>query len=200
MHNLQEPQTANDLGLMSGFPPLSDQRVTHKNQLYGPYNRWSFQNELKLNRTADVWRGNGSVAKFDYDQFEINQVTYQNRAGAQFTFSDMVENSYTDGIVALHEGKIIYEKYLNGMQAHTLHAWASSSKSMTGTLAALFAHEGLFDPDAIVSTYLPELKDSGFADATIRQVMDMTTAVWFSDDNIDPVSENLNYSIALGWK
>lgn len=67
------------------------------------------------------------------------------------------------------------------MQAHTLHAWASSSKSMTGTLAAMLAHEGLFDPEAVVSTYLPELKDSGFADATIRKVMDMTTAVWFTE-------------------
>ena len=200
MDNPQKPQTANDLGLMNGFPPLSEQLVTHKNQLLGPYNRWSFQNELRLNRTADVWRGNGPVAKFDNAQFDMEQVTYHNRAGTQFTFDDMVENSYTDGIVALHRGKIIYEKYLNGMRAHTLHAWASSSKSMTGTLAALLAHEGLFDPDAVVSTYLPELKDSGFADATIRQVMDMTTAVWFSDDNVDPVSENLNYSIALGWK
>jgi CubicO group peptidase (beta-lactamase class C family) len=200
MLDQQKPQTANDLGLMSGFPPLPDQLITHEKQLYGPYNRWSFQNELKLNRTADVWHGNGPVAQLDYARFDINQVTYHNRAGTQFTFSDMVELSYTDGIVVLHKGKIIYENYLNGMQAHTLHAWASSSKSMTGTLAAMLAHEGLFDPEAVVSTYLPELKDSGFADATIRQVMDMTTAVWFTEDDIDPVSENLKYSIALGWR
>jgi CubicO group peptidase (beta-lactamase class C family) len=169
MLDQQKPQTANDLGLMSGFPPLPDQLVTHEKQLYGPYNRWSFQNELKLNRTADVWRGNGPVAQLDYTPFDINQVTYHNRAGTQFTFSDMVELSYTDGIVVLHKGKIIFENYLNGMQAHTFHAWASSSKSMTGTLAAMLAHEGLFDPDAVVTTYLPELKDSGFADATIRR-------------------------------
>jgi CubicO group peptidase (beta-lactamase class C family) len=200
MSDQQKPQTASDLRLMSGFPPLPDQLVTHEKQLYGPYNRWSFQNELKLNRTADVWRGDGPVAHFDYAPFDINQVTYHNRAGTQFTFGDMVELSYTDGILVLHKGKIIYENYLNGMQAHTLHAWASCSKAMTGTLAAMLAQEGLFDPDAVVTTYLPELKDSGFADATIRQVMDMTTAVWFSDDDLDPVSENLTYGIALGWR
>jgi CubicO group peptidase (beta-lactamase class C family) len=200
MSDQQKSQAANELGLMRGFPPSADQIVTHENQLYSPYNRWSFQNELKLNRTADVWRGNGPVAQLDYAQFDIEQITYQNRAGTQFTFTDMVENSYTDGILVLHKGKIIYEKYLNGMQAHTLHAWASGSKSMTGTLAALLAHEGLFDPNANVSTYLPELKESGFADATVRQVMDMTTAVRFSDDNLDPVSEDLNYGIALGWR
>src|SRR3712207_8256701 len=61
-------------------------------------------------------------------------------------------------------------------------SWASCSKSMTGTLAAMLAHEGAFEPDAVVATYLPELKDSGFGDATIRQVMDMTTAVRFRSE------------------
>jgi CubicO group peptidase (beta-lactamase class C family) len=200
MLDQQKVQTALDLGLMIGFPPSADQRVTHERQLYGPYNRWSFQNELKLNYSSDVWRGNGPVTRLDYAPFDMDRVTYRNRAGAQFAFGDMVELSYTDGIVVLHKGKIIYERYLNGMQGHTLHAWASSSKSMTGTLAAMLAYEGILDPDAVVASYLPELKDSGFADATVRQVMEMTTAVWFADDQVDPVSENVSYSIALGWK
>jgi CubicO group peptidase (beta-lactamase class C family) len=200
MADQQTLRTASELGLMSGFPPLPEQRVKHTNQLYGPYNRWSFQHELQLNRSADVWRGNGPVAQLDYAPFDIGQVTYRNRAGTEFTFTDMVELSYTDGIVVLHEGRIIYEAYLNGMQAHTLHAWASASKSMTGVLAATLAHDGTLDPDAVVAAYLPELQDSGFGDATVGQVMDMTTAVWFCDDDLDPVSENLAYAMALGWK
>jgi CubicO group peptidase (beta-lactamase class C family) len=196
----QTLQTAGELGLMSGFPPSPERRVTHANQLYGPYNRWSFQNELVLNHTVDVWRGDGTVAQLDCAPFDMTQVTYHNRAGTQFTFAEMVELTYADGIVVLHKGKIIYEKYLNGMQPHTLHAWASSSKSMTGVLAATLAHEDILDPDALVAAYLPELKDSGFGDATLRQVMDMTTAVWFGDGGVDPVSENLTYAMALGWK
>ena len=200
MADQQKPQTASDLGLMRGFPPLPEQRVTHENQLHGPYNRWSFQNELALNRTVDVWRGNGPVAPLGHAPFAIDQIIYRNRAGTEFTFAEMVELSYTDGIVVLHKGKIIYEAYLNGTQAHTLHAWASASKSVTGVLAATLAHEGILDPGAVVVAYLPELKDSGFGDATVRQVMDMTTAVWFCDGNVDPVSENLAYAMALGWK
>src|SRR5262249_49970991 len=146
----EKPQTAAEIGLMQGFPPVSDKTVTHTNQLFGPYNRWSFQNELKLNRTADVWRGRGAVVPFEYDLRDLSHVTYQNRAGASFTFDDMVEMSYTDGILVLHHGKVIYERYLNGMQSHTLHAWASGSKSMTGTLAAMLAHEGLFSFDDLV--------------------------------------------------
>ena len=200
MADSQTIQTAQELGLMAGFPPEPDKLVIHQNQLLGPYNRWSFQHELQLNRTADVWRGDGPVAEFKYADFDIARVTYQNRLGEQFTFLEMIDLTYTDAIVVLHQGRIIFEKYLNDMQPHSLHAWASGSKSMTGTLAALLAQEGLFDLDEQVAVYLPELQNSGFGDATIRQVMDMTTAVWFVDDNIDPISENLTYSMALGWK
>jgi len=196
----QRPASAAELGLMVGFPPPPDQRVTHANQLLGPYNRWSFQNELKLNRTADVWRGSGPIAPLESVPRDFPSVTYQNRAGDRFTFEDMVELSHTDGIVVLHHGKIIYERYLNGMQPHTLHAWASGSKSVTGVLAAMLAHEGLFDLDKLVSVYLPELQSSGFGDATLRQVMDMTTAIRFPDDETDSISENTRYSYAAGWR
>ncbi|MBA3873924.1 MAG: serine hydrolase [Anaerolineae bacterium] len=200
MADYEKPQTAVEIGLMQGFPPAANLTVTHANQLFGPYNRWSFQNELKLNRTADVWRGKGTVVPFDYDLQDISHVTYQNRAGMRFSFDDMVEMSHTDGIIVLHQGKVIYERYLNGMQSHTLHAWASGSKSMTGTLAAMLAHEGLFSLDDLVIKYLPELAGSGYGDATIRQVMDMTTALRFAEDELDPVSENWQYSVAMGWR
>ncbi|MGV0027138.1 serine hydrolase [Phormidesmis priestleyi] len=94
-----------------------------------------------------MWRGNQPVSDLEYALRDLHDVTYQNWAGDSFTFEDMIDLSYTNGIVVLHHGKIIYERYLNGMQLHTLHAWASGSKSMTGTIAAMLAHEGLFDLD-----------------------------------------------------
>ncbi|BCL84681.1 serine hydrolase [Ktedonobacteria bacterium brp13] len=205
------PKTADELGLMHGFPPSPDARVTHATQLLGPYNRWSFQNIQKLNPTADVWRGNGPVAHFDEEPGDIDAVPYQRRDGTTYTFGEMPELSYTDGIAVLHQGKMIYERYLNGMQAHTRHAWASGSKSMTGMLAAMLANEGLFDLEAPVTTYLPELKQSGWASATVHQVMDMTTAITFAEGEPDPLLgqpgmvhpsmvENWMYSVTMGWR
>jgi len=200
MPAFEKPKSAAELGLMQGCPPPPDKIVTHANQLLGPYNRWSFQNELALNQTVDVWRGSGPAAALEANLTDLSQVTYQNRAGTQFSFDDMVEMSYTDGILALHHGKIIYERYLNGMQPHSLHCWASGSKSVTGTLAAALAHEGLFDPGERVSAALPELKDSGFGDATLRQVLDMTSAVGFAEEQPNLVTENDAYGIAMGWQ
>ncbi len=199
MTDTEKPQSAQGLGLMQGFPPAAEKLVTRENQMYAPYNRWSFQNELKLNRCAEVWRGEGETSSFEYKPRALNDVTYRNMAGTEFTFEDMVELSYTDGIVVLHRGAVIYERYLNGMQPHTLHAWASGSKSMTGTLAALLSHEGLFNLDTQVSAYLPELDGSGFGDATVRQVMDMTTSVGFRNPKIDPIAENWEYGVVMGW-
>ena len=199
MPSFEKPKTADESGLMQGFPPSTDKMVTHENQLLGPYNRWSFQNELALNLTVDVWRGPAPVPTLERKPKDLSQMTYKNRAGTQFSFDDMVEISYTDGILVLHRGKVIYERYLNGMQTHSLHCWASGSKSVTGTLAAALAYEGLFDPDEVVSAYMPELKDSGFGDATLRQVMDMTTDVRFAKEQPDQVTENYDYGIAMGW-
>jgi CubicO group peptidase (beta-lactamase class C family) len=199
MATFEKPKTAQELGLMQGFPPAIGKLVTHANQLLGPYNRWSFQNELALNLTVDVWRGPALITTLESQPMDLSRVTYKNRAGTQFSFEDMLEMSYTDGILVLQHGKVIYERYLNGMQPHSLHCWASGSKSVTGTLAAALAYAGLFDLDEPVSAYLPELKDSAFGDASLRQVMDMTAAVGFAQEQPDQVTENYDYGIAMGW-
>ncbi|GHO46818.1 6-aminohexanoate-dimer hydrolase [Ktedonospora formicarum] len=190
---------------MRGFPPSKEARVTHAQQLLGPYNRWSFQNIQKLNPTAEVWRGEGAVVHFDREPRDLDGISYQRRNGSRYTFGEMLELSYTDGIAVIHQGKMIYERYLNSMQAHTLHAWASGSKSMTGTLAAMLAHEGLFDLENQITYYLPELKESGFAGATVQQAMDMTTTVKFRRVEGGPLTahpsmvEDWQYSVTLGW-
>lgn len=200
MTTMDIPKTARELGLMRGFPPQAEKAVTHENQLLGPYNRWSFQNELALNKTVDVWRGSGPATAFTYDLHDLSRVLYRNRLGTAYTFDHMVEMSCTDGILVLHRGKVIYERYLNDMQPHTLHAWASGSKSMTGTMAALLAHEGRIDLDAPVTGMLPELVGSGYDGATARHLADMTVAVRFRDEIGNLVVENDAYGRALGWR
>ena len=56
--------------------------------------------------------------------------------------------------------------------------------------------EKKLDPSKKVTDYIPELKNSGFADATVGQVMDMTTAIKYGEDYNDPNSEVWAYSAA----
>ena len=57
-----------------------------------------------------------------------------------------------------------------------------------GTHEALVA-EGRIDPGKTVAYYVPELAQSGFGNATLRQVLDMTTGLKYSEDYADPNAE-----------
>lgn len=117
-------------------------------------------------------------------------------ASQEMTWAESLEANYTDGIIILHRGKIVYEKYPAGLEPDGLHAAMSVSKSFTGTLAAILIAEGRLDETKPVAYYLPELKHSGFADATVRQVLDMTTAIQYSEDYNNPNAEVWAFSAA----
>lgn len=76
----------------------------------------------------------------------------------------------------------------------------SMTKSFVGTLAAMLAHEGVIDPAAPVTKYLPEMQKTAYGDATVRQVMDMTIGAKFSEDYPDPNAEVWAYARAGGMK
>jgi CubicO group peptidase (beta-lactamase class C family) len=62
----------------------------------------------------------------------------------------------------------------------------SVTKSFVGMLAAILMAEGKLDPAAPVAKYLPEMKDTAHGDATVRQAMDMTIGVKYSEHYADP--------------
>ncbi|WP_163276871.1 serine hydrolase, partial [Klebsiella aerogenes] len=74
----------------------------------------------------------------------------------------------------------------------------SLTKSIVGTLAAVLAAQGKLDPSALVTRYVPEMAGTAYADATVRQVMDMTIGVQYSENYADPNAEVWNYARAGG--
>lgn len=57
--------------------------------------------------------------------------------------------------------------------------------------------EGRLDENARVTKYVPELANTAFGTATVRQVMDMTTAVAF-DENCDTPKADIWVHSAAG--
>ena len=70
------------------------------------------------------------------------------------------------------------------------------TKSVTGLLAEIMVAEGALDDSLLVRDVIPEIGDSAFATATVRQVMDMTTGVQYSEDYSDPNADIWLYSAA----
>lgn len=62
----------------------------------------------------------------------------------------------------------------------------SVTKSLVGILGATLVAEGKLDPAKRVDAYVPELANSAFGNATLRQVLDMTTGLKYSEDYANP--------------
>ena len=56
--------------------------------------------------------------------------------------------------------------------------------------------EGVLNENKTASEYVPELENTAFGDATIRQILDMTTALQYSEDYSDPNAEIWTFSAA----
>lgn len=150
--------------------------------------------------TTNTPRGNmvrPTAFRYSLDEEAIDRLTFVPTGKTEpITWRQSLEENYTDGIIILHRGRIIYERYFGEMNSESLHALMSVTKSFTGTLAATLVAEGKLNPMARVSYYLPELADSGFGTATVRDVMDMTTAIVYSEDYTDPNADIWAYSAA----
>jgi len=186
--------------VMQGFPPPPDKivRFGDGSSSKFPGTRWAFSHIRELVPTANVWRGDGPVVPLPRAERDLDKIPVTTMDGKAITFGDMPALTYADGLLVLHKGKIIYEKYFGAGNAHTPHIAFSVTKSFVGTLAATLAAQGRLDPDAPVTKYVPELKDSAYGDASVREVLDMTIGVKYSENYSDPKAEVFDYARAGG--
>ena len=195
----QESEPSN-FGWMQGFPPPPDKvlKVSDGSFFEFPAIRWSVVHMRELLPTVDVSGGLDAPTSFEYALDEaIDSVTFLPwDAQDSMTWEASLWKNYTDGIIILHQGKVVYERYFSELTESDVHAVMSLTKSFTGTLAATLVAEGVIDEDKPVAEYVPELKHSAFGDATVRQVMDMTTALQYSEDYADPNAEVWKFSAA----
>ena len=181
------------LGWMVGSPPPAERTLRFDDGSYFrfPAMRWSVSNFRLLMPTVNVSRGLEAPSPFKRElRDDIDAVQFTPLGGTQpMTWAGSLAANYTDGIVVLHRGQIIYERYFGVLKEDGQHGAMSVTKSLVGTLGAMLVAEGEIDANARVSEYVTELTDSGFGDATVRQLLDMTTAIKFSEDYTDPDAE-----------
>jgi CubicO group peptidase (beta-lactamase class C family) len=120
-------------------------------------------------------------------------------ASTTMSWADSLGANYTDGIVVLHQGHIVYERYFGALQPAGQHIVMSVTKSLIGTIAAMLIDEGALDETAPVSRYVPELGRSAFGDARICDLLDMTSALQYSENYADPSADFWAYARAGGF-
>jgi CubicO group peptidase (beta-lactamase class C family) len=185
------------LGWMTGSPPPPDKVIRFADGSFYrfPQLRWSFSNFRQLVPTSNVPRGDGAVSVLPRAlRTDIDAITFVPLGRtAPMTWEQSLAANYTDGIVVLHKGRIVYERYFGVLKPGQPHIAMSVTKSFFGTVGAMLVADGTLDEKATVAKYVPELKDTAFGDATIRQVLDMTTGLRYSENYADPKAEIWNH-------
>lgn len=195
----KESEPAN-FGWMEGFPPPPAKRLHPWDGSFFefPAIRYSVVHMQEFLPTTRVFRGEGEASDLSYSLDDnIDEITFQPWGdGDSMTWEASLWENYTDGMLIMHKGEVVYERYFSELTEDNVHAIMSMTKSFTGTLAAALAAEGVIDPDKMVTDYVPELANSAYGDATVRQVMDMTTALKYSENYADPNADVWKFSQA----
>ena len=101
------------------------------------------------------------------------------------SIEEILRRHQSHTLVVLHRGRLALEWLAPDADAGQRHRCYSVTKSFTGTLAAIAMAEGRLDRAARVGDLIGELAASGFADATVGEVADMTVSVGYDEDYQD---------------
>lgn len=185
-----EESNPNKMGWMQGFPPPKDKILSAKDGSFFnfPALRYSVNHmrEFFPSRRVLSAKDDYYTLRTKHDK-EIESIVFTPwNSETPMNWQEFLDANYTDGIIILHKGKIVYETYPAGLTPDGIHTAMSVSKSFAGTIASILIAEGQIDPNKFISYYIPELTDSAFGDATVQQVLDMTTSVEYSEDYSNP--------------
>ena len=94
-------------------------------------------------------------------------------------------------MLVYEDGKLVYEKYLNGYKPDQPHRLASGTKSFSGAMAVAAAMDGLLSFDEPVSKTLLEWKeDERLSKITIRQLLQLNSGIEPGDNGAVPSYED----------
>ncbi len=194
------------LGLMDGSPPPAEKciRFGDDDFLSFPKIRWALSHLRELLPTANVGRGAGAPSELGATRADaesaIDALGFLDMHGTERTWAASLQDTYCDGILVMHRGRRVYERYFGALRADRPHGCFSITKSYAATLGATLCHEGALSEEARVPYYVPEMKGTAYEDARIRDVLDMQVGIDYSEDYSDPAAGFWDYARAGGLR
>lgn len=187
-------------GLMVGFPPPADKRITPANSHLPEHLGWRLQNPGRLYPSAAISRGDGPAAPLQRgDGLPVADLWVDDGQGGRLPMTEVWHRTGVDATLVMHRGKVVFESYLGDMTPTHRHAMFSCTKSLIGLLVEQQIQEGAIDPAAFAAHYIPELRHSPAGNATIRQLLDMQAHFMFSDQPKADGQVQVDYILGLGF-
>src|SRR5262245_46873657 len=107
--------------------------------------------------TADIPHDSANVRELPVKTASLDRLSFTGPDGKKLTLDQALQATNTDGIVVLHRGSIVLERYFNGMIEHSPHIFMSVTKSMLGLLAGILVERRILDVSQPVRKIIPEL-------------------------------------------
>ena len=109
----------------------------------------------------------------------------------KITIDQLMHDSRITGLIVLHHGRVVLERYAHGRTAQDRWTSNSIAKSVTSTLVGAAIKDGLIGSvDDPITRYIPELKSvSAFDGVTLRHLLIMSSGLKFNEDYYDPTSD-----------
>jgi CubicO group peptidase (beta-lactamase class C family) len=175
-------------------------KVTLDNWQSAGHLHWTFQHVADFLPIAAISRGAGPVAELPSAPVELADIPLYDRTNRRrTTVGEVMAATVTDGWIVAQHGKVLGEFYYGGMDADSSHLLMSVSKSLIAMVVGALVSNGTVNPDAELTHYVPALANSGYAGATVRQLLDMRSGIKFSEDYLDPMAEVRLIEQAVGW-
>jgi CubicO group peptidase (beta-lactamase class C family) len=131
--------------------------------------------------SADIPNDPGGVHDWPLDRLDLGEMPIEAGGVRPLSFDEFLADTSTDGVV-VSGGRIVFERYANGMTKTTPHILMSVSKSVLGLVAGVLSARRRLEPDRKVTDFLPEVGGTAYQGATVRHLLDMRAGVAFDED------------------
>jgi CubicO group peptidase (beta-lactamase class C family) len=162
-----------------------DRSFNQWNWMDAPHNRQAFQHMREFVPTAHIARADRPPSPLPRDLADpssLDSVSFASRDGSATTWGRHLADSWCDAVCVVHDGRIVDERYFNGMHDRRLHLLMSVSKSFCGAALGVAIGQGRLTIDDLVTDLAPEFHGTSLEGATVRHLVDMTAGTDFVED------------------
>ena len=175
--------------IMYGFPPAEPNQASLANWRKAPYCHWAFHHVREIIPSAEI-------PNDPTDVWELERGTIDT---SSLGLDDAMVATDSDAVVVLHKDKLVHESYRNGMTSRDPHILMSVSKSLLGLVAGTLVERGELAEDDLITKHVPELENTAYVGATVRDLLDMRAGVFFDEDYLATEGPIIDYRFAANW-
>jgi len=110
--------------------------------------------------------------------------------GESFDVNGFMRHNHVVGLLVIHDGAIVLERYANGNTPQTKWYSFSVAKSVVSMLIGAAVQDGFISSlDAPITDYVALLKGTAYEGVTLRQALRMSSGIQWNEDYNDPKSD-----------